>query len=89
MARWRPQPKSVLLNLRVSEIIEDNTESVPLDPVPRSLGAKIIRNVLSGGLRYILVFPIPFVMTPLVLHKVGVSGYGTWAVFLGPLTGEA
>ena len=50
--------------------------------VQRSLGAKIIRNVLFGGLRYVLVLPIPFVMTPLILHKVGVAGYGTWAVFL-------
>ncbi|MGO8797261.1 MAG: polysaccharide biosynthesis C-terminal domain-containing protein [Candidatus Sulfotelmatobacter sp.] len=50
--------------------------------MPRSLGAKIIRNVLAGGLRYILVLPIPFVMTPLILHKIGVAGYGTWAVFL-------
>lgn len=50
------------------------------DPVP--LGAKIIRNVLFGGFRYVLVAPIPFVMTPLILHKIGVAGYGTWAVFL-------
>lgn len=26
--------------------------------------------------------PIPFVMTPFILHKIGVAGYGTWAVFL-------
>jgi len=42
----------------------------------------MIRNVLFGGLRYFVVTPIPFVMTPFILHKIGVSGYGTWAVFL-------
>lgn len=47
-----------------------------------SLGKQIIRNVLFGGLRYVLVVPIPFVMTPLILHEIGVTGYGTWAVFL-------
>ena len=52
--------------------------SVPDAP----LSTKIIRSVLSGGLRYFLVAPIPFVMTPLILKKIGVGGYGTWAVFL-------
>lgn len=42
----------------------------------------MIRNVLFGGLRYFVVTPIPFVMTPFILHKIGVAGYGTWAVFL-------
>ena len=46
------------------------------------LGTKMIRNVLFGGLRYFVVTPIPFVMTPFILHKIGVAGYGTWAVFL-------
>jgi len=35
-----------------------------------------------GGLRYVVVAPIPFIMTPLILHRIGVAGYGTWAVFL-------
>ena len=56
--------------------------AAPQNTVQRSLGAKIIRNVLFGGLRYVFVLPIPFVMTPLILRKVGVAGYGTWAVFL-------
>jgi stage V sporulation protein B len=60
----------------------ENAKTESSNSVQRSLGAKIIRNVLFGGLRYILVLPIPFVMTPLILHKVGVAGYGTWAVFL-------
>jgi O-antigen/teichoic acid export membrane protein len=49
---------------------------------PRPLGAKIMRSVVFGGLRYIFIAPIPFVMTPLILHRIGVAGYGTWAVFL-------
>src|SRR5215470_10432925 len=46
------------------------------------LSNKVIRNALFSGLRYVLVAPIPFVMTPLILHKIGVGGYGTWAIFL-------
>lgn len=49
---------------------------------PRPLAQQIIRNILFGGLRYLFVVPIPFVLTPLILHKIGVAGYGTWAVFL-------
>src|SRR5438552_273097 len=51
------------------------TDSLPL-------GTKIVRSVLFGGLRYLLIAPVPFVMTPLILHRIGVPGYGTWAVFL-------
>lgn len=47
-----------------------------------SLSAKIIRNVVSSGLRVVLLAPIPFVMTPFFLKKIGTGGYGTWAVFL-------
>ena len=42
----------------------------------------MMRSVMFGGLRYVLVAPVPFIMTPLILHKIGVAGYGTWAVFL-------
>lgn len=42
----------------------------------------MIRNVIFGVLRSALVFPVPFVLTPLILRKIGVRGYGTWAVFL-------
>jgi O-antigen/teichoic acid export membrane protein len=48
----------------------------------RSLGTTIIRNVMFGALRYLLLVPIPFVLTPLILHKIGAAGYGTWAIFL-------
>jgi O-antigen/teichoic acid export membrane protein len=47
-----------------------------------SLSAKIIRNVLSSGLRALVLVPVPFVMTPLILSKVGPAGYGTWAVLM-------
>ena len=48
----------------------------------RSLSAKIFRNVLFGGLRFLLILPVPLILTPLILNKIGVKGYGTWAVFL-------
>jgi len=41
-----------------------------------------MRSVVFGGLRYVLIAPIPFILTPLILHRIGVTGYGTWAVFL-------
>src|ERR1700737_4958588 len=46
------------------------------------LSAKILRSVLFGGLRSLLVAPVPFLLTPLILSKIGAVGYGTWAVFL-------
>jgi O-antigen/teichoic acid export membrane protein len=46
------------------------------------LGLKIMRSVAFGALRYVFLIPIPFVMTPLILRKIGTSGYGTWAIFL-------
>lgn len=59
---------------------EQNSNLAAVDP-PR-LAAKIMRSVMFGGLRYLFVAPIPFVMTPLILHRIGVAGYGVWAVFL-------
>jgi O-antigen/teichoic acid export membrane protein len=48
----------------------------------KPLGAKVIRNVAFGALRALLVAPVPFLLTPLILSKVGARGYGTWAVFV-------
>jgi O-antigen/teichoic acid export membrane protein len=65
--------------------ISPSSETPMVQPVYRNelpLGAKIVRSVAFGALRYVLLAPIPFVMTPLILHKIGVTGYGTWAVFL-------
>src|SRR3984885_1865013 len=64
------------------EIKQAQITSDGADPPPRSLGTKIMRSVVFGGLRYVVVAPIPFVMTPFILHRIGVAGYGTWAVFL-------
>lgn len=69
-------------DMRTQETKGGKTFSVAPIPPIRSLGAKIMRSVAFGGLRYVLVAPVPFIMTPLILHKVGVAGYGTWAVFL-------
>ncbi len=49
---------------------------------PGLLSDKIVRNVMFGGLRSILIAPVPFLLTPLILHKIGAVGYGTWAVFM-------
>jgi O-antigen/teichoic acid export membrane protein len=64
----------------IEEIKAENSGSIPHHSP--QLGAKIMRSVVFGGLRYIFVAPVPFIMTPLILHRIGVAGYGTWAVFL-------
>jgi len=59
---------------------KESTDSAAADSA--TLGTKIVRSVVFGGLRYVFIAPIPFIMTPLILHRIGVAGYGTWAVFL-------
>lgn len=66
----------------VEQVADERARRMSSSMPDAPLGAKIIRNVMFGGLRYIFVAPIPFVMTPLILRKIGVRGYGTWAVFL-------
>jgi len=46
------------------------------------VGGKIVRNVVFGALRVLVVAPIPLLVTPFVIGRVGAKGYGTWAVFL-------
>lgn len=46
------------------------------------LGSKIVRNVLFSGGRLLLLAPLPFILVPYFLKKLGTSGYGTLAVFL-------
>ncbi len=48
----------------------------------KPLSAKMMRNVAFGGLRALVVAPVPFLLTPLILSKIGSRGYGTWAVFV-------
>ena len=69
------------MQVPIETIGEGKPETVPVPP-GGGFGTKIIRNALFGGFRYLLVAPIPFVMTPLILHKIHAAGYGTWAVFL-------
>jgi O-antigen/teichoic acid export membrane protein len=66
-------------NGQIEESAIAAASEIPTD-VP--LGAKIARSIMFGALRYVLLIPIPFIMTPFILHKIGVAGYGTWAVFL-------
>ena len=55
-----------------------------LSPTPqgKTLSSKMIRNVAFGGLRIALVAPVPFLLTPFILNRIGVRGYGTWALFV-------
>jgi O-antigen/teichoic acid export membrane protein len=46
------------------------------------LGAKVARNVIFSGVRLFLLVPLPFLVIPFFLKKLGTSGYGTWAVFV-------
>jgi len=48
----------------------------------KPLSAKMIRNVGFGGLRALLLAPVPFLLTPLILAKTGTRGYGTWAILV-------
>ena len=51
-------------------------------PEQKSVRAKLVRNVVFSGLRTALLWPVPFLLIPFTLGKVGTGGYGTWAVFL-------
>ena len=51
-------------------------------PEQKPVSQKIIRNVLFSGLRAAVVWPIPLVLIPYILGKIGVTDYGIWAVFL-------
>ena len=51
-------------------------------PEQKPVGQKIIRNVIFSGLRAALLWPIPLILIPYILSKIGVANYGIWAVFL-------
>jgi O-antigen/teichoic acid export membrane protein len=53
-----------------------------LKPEGIPLGAKVTRNVIYNAARSIILAPLPFFMIPYFLKKLGLAGYGTWAVFL-------
>ena len=53
-----------------------------LKPEGIPLGAKVTRNVIYTAARSILLAPLPFLLIPYFLKKLGSAGYGTWAVFL-------
>jgi O-antigen/teichoic acid export membrane protein len=54
----------------------------PFRPEKIPLGAKVARNVIFSGVRLFLLVPLPFLVIPFFLKKLGTSGYGTWAVFV-------
>jgi O-antigen/teichoic acid export membrane protein len=46
----------------------------------KPLHFRVIRGAVSSIVRKIIVAPISLLLVPFTLHKVGVAGYGTWAV---------
>ena len=59
----------------------DKLKSLVL-PEQKPVSQKIIRNVVFSGLRAVLLWPIPLILIPYILSKIGVTNYGVWAVFL-------
>lgn len=47
---------------------------------------RILRNVLSNGTSYVVTAILGFVLTPIVVHSLGDTGYGLWTLVLA-LTG--
>ncbi len=46
----------------------------------KPIGFKVARGVVSSVVRKLIVAPISLFLVPFTLHKLGVAGYGTWAI---------
>lgn len=44
-------------------------------------GTKIARNAVFGGIRVLVVTPVPLLLTPFLIHRIGAKGLGLWAMF--------
>ena len=51
-------------------------------PEQKPVSSKVVRNTLFSALQNLLVFPIPFLLIPFILGKVGMGEYGSYAVFM-------
>ena len=51
-------------------------------PEQKSVSTKLVRNTLFSALNSVLLFPIPFLLIPFILGRVGVGKYGIYAVLL-------
>ncbi|MGC9994031.1 MAG: oligosaccharide flippase family protein [Terriglobia bacterium] len=51
-------------------------------PEQKPVSSKVVRNTLFSALQNLLVFPIPFLLIPFILGRVGISEYGSYAVFM-------
>ncbi len=51
-----------------------------VDIEKKPLHFKVVRGAISSVVRKIAVAPISLLLVPFTLHKVGVAGYGTWAI---------
>lgn len=53
-----------------------------LKPDNGRISTKVIRNAIFNGIRLLVLAPLPLVVVPFFLKKLGTAGYGTWAIFL-------
>jgi O-antigen/teichoic acid export membrane protein len=53
-----------------------------LKPENKRTGTKVVRNVVFSGIRLFLLAPLPLIVVPFFLRKLGTAGYGTWAILL-------
>ncbi|MGO8787117.1 MAG: oligosaccharide flippase family protein [Terriglobia bacterium] len=51
-------------------------------PEQKAVSHKVVRNTLFSALQNVLVFPIPFLLIPFILGRVGIGEYGVYAVFM-------
>jgi O-antigen/teichoic acid export membrane protein len=49
----------------------------------KSLGFKVVRGVVFSIVRKLVTGPLFLIIVPFTLHRVGMAGYGTWAILAG------
>src|SRR5208337_1580921 len=84
LAQWSPCFSKIWLSR-----LQSGSSGAALTALPTlfqrdkmTLGAKVARNVTYSTVRLFLLAPLPFILIPYFLKKLGPSGYGTWAVLL-------
>jgi O-antigen/teichoic acid export membrane protein len=51
-------------------------------PKSKPISFQIVRSVIFSMVRKIVLGPVSLLLVPFTLHRIGVSGYGTWAILL-------
>lgn len=57
-----------------------------MTPEEKQRTRRLVRNSLTGVLRFIALIPIPFLLVPFMLHRLGTDRFGVWAL-VGSLAG--